>query len=232
MKKITLGLVAAGVMSLSAVASAQSAFDGAFGQLGIGYSSASPSGNSGSQTISTAPYVGTYSRSTSFSSTADFTGTVSVGYYGTVSNNFLLGVGAEYSPLAGSNTNATTTGGGLTSATSQYKVQNGYNIFLSPALAIDKDKLLYGKVGYAGTSIQTTYAGSSNPTLNFTGYSLGVGYKQIISGGLYGFAEGNYYSYGNQTFNSSGTVSGLAYTTTQTVNANAFNLIAGIGYKF
>jgi len=226
-------LLAAALLASSATGVfAQSAFDGAFGQVGIGYSSTSPSGNSGSQTISTAPYVGTYSRSTSFSSTADFTGTVSVGYYGTVSNNFLLGVGAEYSPLAGSNTNATTTGGGLTSATSQYKVQNGYNIFLSPALAIDKDKLLYGKVGYAGTSVQTTYAGSSNPTLNFTGYSLGVGYKQIISGGLYGFAEGNYYSYGNQTFNSSGTVSGLAYTTTQTVNTNAFNLIAGIGYKF
>ncbi|NQW69213.1 MAG: outer membrane beta-barrel protein [Betaproteobacteria bacterium] len=226
-------LLVAALLSVAATGTmAQSAFDGAYGQVGIGYASASPSGSNGSQTISTAPLVGTYSRSTSFSSTADFTGVVTVGYMGTVSKNFLMGIGAEYSPIAGSNTNATTTGGGLTSATSQYKVENSYNIFLSPAIAIDKDKLLYGKVGYAGTSVKTTYAGSNNPTLNFTGYSLGVGYKQIISGGLYGFAEGNYFSYGNQSYNSSGTVSGLAYTTTQTVNTNAFNLLAGIGYKF
>jgi outer membrane immunogenic protein len=226
-------LLAAALFAAStSVSFAQSAFDGAYGQVGIGYSSASPSSSGGSQTITTAPLAGTYSRSSSFSSSADFTGTVTLGYMGTVSGNYLLGIGAEYSPLAGSNTTVTTTGGGLTAATSQYKVQNGYNIFLSPAVAVDKDKLIYGKVGYAGTSVQTTYAGSNNPTLNFTGYSLGLGYKQIIKGGFYGFAEGNYYSYGNQKFNSSGTVSGFAYTTTQTVNTNAFNLIAGIGYKF
>jgi len=213
-------------------AMAQSAFEGFYGQAGIGYASASTSGSNGSQTISTAPLIGTYSRSTSFDSTNDFTGTVTVGYMGTVNNNFLIGIGAEYSPIAGSDTNATTTGGGLTGATSQYKVQNGYNIFLSPAIAIDKDKLLYGKVGYAGSSVQTTFAGSNNPTINFTGYSLGVGYKQIIEGGLYGFAEGNYYRYGDQAYNSSGTISGLAYTTTQTVNSNSYNLLVGVGYKF
>ena len=103
---------------------------------------------------------------------------------------------------------------------------------MSPALAVDKDKLVYAKVGYTGASTQTTYAGSNNPTTNFTGYSLGLGYKQIIQGGLYGFVEGNYFSYGNQTSNLSGTISGTAYTTTATVNANAYNLLAGIGYKF
>lgn len=229
MKKLTLGLVAAGVMSLSAVANAQSAFDGAYGQIGIGYQSISPSSTNGSQTRSGT----TYPRSDSFSNSSDFTGTVTIGYMGTVSNNFLLGIGAEYSPIAGSNTNITSTGGGLPSGTPQYKFQNGYNIFLSPGLAVDKDKLVYAKVGYTGASTQTTFAGSNNPTTNFTGYSLGLGYKQIIQGGLYGFVEGNYFSYGNQTFNSSGTtVSGLAYTTTTTVNANAYNLLAGIGYKF
>lgn len=228
MKKITLGLVAAGVMSVSAVASAQSAFDGAYGQVGIGYQSTTPGGGSGSQTAGGT----TGSRSSSFSNANDFTGTVTIGYMGTVSNNFLLGIGAEYSPIAGSKTNVTTTGGGFGSATSQYNTENSYNIFLSPALAIDKDKLVYGKVGYTGASVKTTYAGSNNPTANFTGYSLGLGYKQIISGGLYGFAEGNYFSYGNQTINTSGTVSGTAYTSTNTSNANAYNLLVGIGYKF
>jgi hypothetical protein len=226
-------LVAALFAASTSGAFAQSAFDGAYGQVGIGYSSTTPSSSNGSQTFTTAPFAGTtVNRSTSYSSASDFTGTVTIGYMGTVSNNFLLGIGAEYSPIAGSNTNATTTGGGLTSATSQYKVKNSYNIFLSPAFAVDKDKLVYGKVGYTGASTETTFAGSNNPTLNFTGYSLGLGYKQIIKGGLYGFFEGNYFSYGNQTSNTSGTASGLGYTTTSTVNANAYNLLAGIGYKF
>ena len=86
---------------------AQSAFDGVYGQVGIGYSSTSPTSSNGSQTITNNPGAGTYSRSTSNSSTGDFTGTVTVGYMGTVSNNFLLGIGAEYSPISGSNTNST-----------------------------------------------------------------------------------------------------------------------------
>ena len=209
-------------------ATAQSAFEGAYGQVGIGYSSTTPGNGSGNINIGGT----TYSRSTSYSSTSDFTGTVTIGYMGTVSNNFLLGIGAEYSPIAGSNTNATTTGGGLASSTSQYNIQNSYNIFLSPAFAIDKDKLVYGKVGYTGAAAKTSVAGSNNPTTNFTGYSLGLGYKQIIKGGFYGFAEGNYYSYGNQTTTVTGTVSGTAYSSSTTVNANSYNLLVGVGYKF
>lgn len=216
-----LALAGTGVM-------AQSAFDGAYGQVGIGYSSATPGNGSGNQ-ISGGT---TYSRSTTFSNSSDFTGTVTLGYMGTVSGNYLLGIGAEYSPITGSNNAATTTGGGLTTANSQWKTNNGYNVFLSPAIAIDKDKLVYGKVGYAGTNIQTTYAGSNNPSANLTGYSVGLGYKQIIKGGLYGFAEGNYYSYGNQTLTMTGTTSGTAYTTNTSINANSYNLLVGVGYKF
>jgi hypothetical protein len=209
-------------------AMAQSAFDGAYGQVGIGYSSTTPGGGSGNQSIT--GFSG--SRSTSFSSTSDFTGTVTVGYMGTVSGNFLLGIGAEYSPIAGNKANATTTGGGFTTTTTQYNVENSYNIFVSPAMAIDKDKLVYGKVGYTGASVKTSFPGSSNPTTNYTGYSLGLGYKQIINGGFYGFAEGNYFSYGNQTTTTTGTAGGFAYTSNTTSNANAFNLLVGVGYKF
>jgi outer membrane immunogenic protein len=220
-------LVAALFAVAGTSAMAQSAFNGAYGQVGIGYSSASPSTSNATQTVGGS----TVNRSISSSSSSDFTGTVTVGYMGTVSNNFLLGIGAEYSPLPGSSTNSTASGGGFTTTTSTYKVQNGYNIFLSPAIAIDKDKLAYAKVGYAGTQIKVDY-GSGNNTTNYTGYSLGLGYKQIIQGGLYGFAEGNYFSYGNKTTNLSGTTSGTAWTTSQTSNANAYNLLVGIGYKF
>ena len=221
-------LVAALFAVAGTSAMAQSAFDGAYGQVGIGYSSASPSTSNATQTVSGS----TVNRSFSSSTSSDFTGTVTVGYMGTVSNGLLLGIGAEYSPLPGSSTNTTASGGGYTTSNLTYKVQNGYNIFLSPAIAIDKDKLAYAKVGYAGTQVKVDIPGANSITTNYTGYSLGLGYKQIIQGGLYGFAEGNYFSYGNQTVNSSGTTSGTAWTTSQTSNVNAYNLLVGVGYRF
>jgi hypothetical protein len=59
-----------------------------------------------------------------------------------------------------------------------------------------------------------------------------LGYKQIIQGGLYGFGEFNYMSYGNQTASATGTVSGYTVNSSITSNANAYNLIVGLGYKF
>jgi hypothetical protein len=54
----------------------------------------------------------------------------------------------------------------------------------------------------------------------------------MIQGGLYGFGEFNYMSYGNQTASSTGTVSGYTVTSSITSNANAYNLLVGLGYKF
>jgi hypothetical protein len=224
-------LVVALLTASSTGAMAQSAFNGAFGQVGIGYASASPSSNSATQTVGGS----TVNRNLSFSTSSDFAATVTVGYMASipaVSNSFLLGIGAEYSPLSGSTTNVTSSGGGYTASNSTYKIQNTYNVFLSPAIAIDKDKLAYAKVGFAGTQAEAQVPGAGTSNTSYTGYSLGLGYKQIIQGGLYGFAEGNYFSYGNKTTNMSGTTSGTAWSTQQTTALNAYNLLVGIGYKF
>ena len=82
-------------------------------------------------------------------------------------------------------------------------------------------------MGYTGASFDT-----GGDTTNYTGYSLGLGYKQIISGGLYGFGEVNYASYGNQTSSQSGVVSGSVLSTSVTSSANVTNLLVGLGYKF
>ena len=89
-------------------------------------------------------------------------------------------------------------------------------MFVSPGYVISKDSLAYAKVGYTGTSYKFV-----DNTDNLSGYSLGLGYKQIINGGLYGFAEGNYFSYGNKT-----TEGGIK------LNGNSMNLLVGVGYKF
>ena len=59
-------------------------------------------------------------------------------------------------------------------------------------------------------------------TYNFSGYSLGLGYKQIIEGGLYGFAEANYASYGSKTL----------IDTNGNLKPTTMNFLVGVGYKF
>ena len=212
MKKLAGLLAVAGVASLASMqANAQSAFEGAYGQVGIGYENVTPSFSGGT-------YLGR-SYSISGNNSNSFVGTATIGYSFALAPSFLLGVGAEYSPFAGSNANYTVNIAGVGSGTAQYNKKNSYNIFVSPGFSIDKDKLVYAKVGYTGANIQTSGGGSDS----LTGYSLGLGYKQIISGGLYGFGEVNYASYSNA--NIGGGASG-------TYSANATNVLAGIGYKF
>jgi len=238
MKKLLVAAIAAGLVG---TVNAQSAFEGGFGQLGIGYQNVSPSvsnvtisGSAGGTTLTNFPL------SSSVGSSSDFTGTATIGYNFGISKDFLLGIGAEYSPLASNSSNVTAnygpdSAGAGYRATTTFKIENSYNIFISPGIVIDKDKLAYAKVGYTGASAKT-----AGQTLNLNGYSLGLGYKQMISGGWYGFGEVNYASYGNQnlstSYNSVVTVGGTNYnvptTAKATVSANTMNVIVGVGYRF
>lgn len=242
MKKIQLAMITASIIGMSVTAvNAQSQFEGAYGQLGIGYQNVSPSvsnvnisGTAGGTTLTNFPL------SSSVGSSNDFTGTAALGYNFGLTKDFLLGIGAEYSPLASGNSNVNANygpdaNGAWYRASTTFKMENSYNIFLSPAIAIDKDKLAYAKIGYTGAN-----AKSAGQSVSLTGYSLGLGYKQIISGGWYGFGEVNYASYGNQnlstSYNSVVTVSGTTYnvptTAKATVSANTMNALVGVGYKF
>ena len=91
------------------------------------------------------------------------------------------------------------------------QLSNRFNLFLTPAYAINKDKLVYIKAGYSQVSTQfnratsitktlngvstTTASTGGNQSSNQGGYLFGLGYKQIITSGLYGFVEGNYMGY-------------------------------------
>lgn len=231
MKKLRLYTVLATTLAATSIGAAQAqstSFEGFFGQVGIGFESVSPSfSNSG---VNVTGY-GYFPYNTSIDSSNGFTGTVTAGYMIPVSKDFLLGIGAEYSPLESQSSNYTVGISGLGTAQGSYKKENSYNIFVSPATPIGNDGLLYGKVGYTGASIKSSLGGSSG-SQSYTGYSLGLGYKQIITGGLYGFAEGNYFNYGNKTNTYSGTVLGATYTETLTTSANAYNFLVGVGYKF
>ncbi len=224
-------LVAAAATLLASSAMAQS-FEGAYGQVGIGYENVTPSLSLGSMSVTgSGSLVGNYPYSSSISNSNSFTGAVGLGYNFAVTKDFLLGIGAEYNPIEGESANYSASNSTLGTTNGSWKKQNSYNIFLSPATPIGKDALLYGKIGFTGASVKSTASGISDTT-NLTGYSLGAGYKQFISGGLYGFGEVNYASYSNKNSSESTSVSTYTLSQTSTFSANVFNVMVGIGYKF
>lgn len=215
MKKLLLAAVALG---MSNAAFSQSVFEGFFGQVGIGYESTKSNISNGNFPSISEDYT-----ISNASNSNGFAGTITLGSYFKVTNSFLVGIGAEYSPIATSNANFTQNIPGVgDSETLKFKKNNSYNIFISPAIALDKDKLAYLKVGYTGMNAQITNSDNETDKYNFNGYSLGLGYKQVIKGGLYGFAEGNYSSYSSKTYVGS----------TGNVKPNTMNLLVGVGYKF
>jgi outer membrane immunogenic protein len=230
MKKL---LVAVAVAGLTGTANAQSAFEGFYAQAGIGYEMVSPSLSFGNLNITNnGSPVASVPTSATINSSNSFAGTITAGYNFVITKDFLLGIGAEYSPLAGSNANYSATYSSYGTANGKYNKENSYNIFISPATPVGKDGLLYGKVGYTGASVKSQCDGCSSTTTNLTGYSLGLGYKQIISGGLYGFGEVNYASYGNKSSSDTATFSTYRASQTSTVSANVTNFLIGVGYRF
>jgi hypothetical protein len=227
MKKL---LVAAAVAGLVGTVNAQSAFEGFYGQLGVGYENnslssrtfgVSGSGNSAGQT----------------SSGGGFSGVIGVGYNFSVAPKWILGIGGDYSPTSINtstqnlcNTCANDDG---TYTSQNYKVKNRYSLYVMPGYELDKDKLVYVKAGYSSQGITyqpKAYASSINTkTDNQSGYVAGLGYKQLIDKNLYFFGEGNYYSYSKYTTNIA-TQGSTTYSQTQT--PSAYQFLVGVGYKF
>ena len=206
-------------------------FEGAYGQVGIGYEMVSPSLSIGNLNVS-GTSTASFPYSSSISNSNSFAGTVTLGYNYAITKDFLLGLGAEYSPIAGQQANYSASNPTLGSANGKYNKENSYNIFLSPATPIGNDGLLYGKVGFTGASFKSQPNGGSSNKTNLTGYSLGIGYKQFITGGLYGFGEVNYASYGNDNSTVTSSSGGLRLSQSSTFSANVTNFLVGVGYKF
>lgn len=225
--------VAATVVGSQAIA--KPAFEGFYGQVGVGYNDISPKADNVSATILNGPYAGTYSRTSTLESTDEFSGTATLGYMTAISDRFYLGLGVDYSFISGGNNDIVTVGstGGLNSTyKSSYKALNHLNIFLSPAYAIDKDKLVYGKIGYSQSDSDFQFNGAESPIHTATGYVVGIGYKQLIKGGWYGYAEGNYFIYTPKTYSFGGVGPLGSFAASQSVSLNGYNLLVGIGYKF
>ena len=245
---------------------AQSSFAGFYGQVSTGYES----NQLGSQidTSRVTPYANSDTNNTGPSQT--FGGAplvLGIGYYWKATDKWLIGLGADYSaltqisseiPKTVNNAPGSTSLASGESATfngSSMQLSNRFNLFITPAYAIDKDKLVYIKAGYSQVTAQynratsftrtangvstTTAAKGGSQSSNQGGYLIGLGYKQIITSGLYGFVEGNYMGYSAPSYSYSSyspaavSLGASARTvTTSYASLNSFQALIGLGYKF
>ncbi|QWD88895.1 outer membrane beta-barrel protein [Polynucleobacter sp. MWH-CaK5] len=245
MKKKLLVVAASALVATSAYA--QSAFEGFYGQIATGYESNSASnlGNTG-----TSPGNPNDNWNVSNQQFGGAPLVIGLGYNFSVAPQWLIGIGADYSALSQKSSTFSSTGEGNTLSGQTLEASNRFNIFVTPGYAIDKDKLVYLKAGYSSLTLKNSAPNyyspsaaniasgdSAGPILNagsqtstVGGYVVGLGYKQIITGGIYGFAEGNYMSYSKPSFSSN--LGSNGYKISSNPSVNSYQLLVGIGYKF
>jgi hypothetical protein len=182
------------------------------------------------------PYGGTPNTTNSVSTNNSSAPLVlGLGYLFPVQNNFTLGLGVDYSTLTQeTNSTAFYYPGDSSNYNYKFTISNRFSIFAAPGYAIDKDKLAYAKLGYSSQSVQysqTNCCSSPSNKAQVGGYVLGLGYKQLITSGLYGFVEANYYAYAKPSLSSSYTDDGGG-TVTSNPNVSAYNFLLGLGYRF
>jgi len=249
-------------------AQAQSAFAGFYGQLSTGYESNQLGSLSGTGTVT--PNQGTdVIRSAPSQTFGGAPLVLGAGYYWQASEKWLIGVGADYSALSQTSSlmsvsvtnvpgnNSVNSGESVKGNGSSLQLTNRLNIFITPGYVIDRDKLFYVKAGYSQVTAQynqptsltrtangvstTTAASGGSQSTNQGGYLLGIGYKQVISSGLYGFVEGNYMGYTAPSYSYSAyspaaaSLSRSASTrtvTTSFASLNSFQALIGLGYAF
>jgi outer membrane immunogenic protein len=235
---------------------AQSAFQGFYGQLGTGYENNNASGLSSPLTFTDG--IQTETLGTVSSPNQNFGGVpliAGVGYNFSLSPKWLLGIGADYSFLTQETSNYSygisginfLDGASLNGA--KVKASNRFNIFIMPGYAISEDKLVYLKAGYSSVQVDHTapnsisYLGesqslsgsglTSNQSKTLNGYILGLGYKQIIKGGFYAYAEANYMNYGSQNFGYTRSLgNNVTLKTSTSSSLDSYQLLVGVGYKF
>ena len=222
--------IALGVAFMAPLAvNAQSKFDGFFGQVAVGYETISPSLTSSPVTSPTSSAV--IPTSISASSNSGFSSAIAAGYTWSFNKDYNIALDVAWLPTNSQQTTSTLVIGGRGyPATS--KTVNRYRIAIQPGMNVGTDGLAYFKVGYAAGENQTTGASGDVYNTNHNGYVLGLGYKQFITGGLYGFGEFNYSSMNKQNTTNSFKVGANSYSYTVTNTSSSSNVMVGLGYRF
>ena len=190
MSALVLALTSIAAGSAMAQSSKTNAWEGAYGQIGVGFGIFTPSISNG-KAVAPAPYSAANITTSASSVNNVNTGlaNLALGYNFGINQSYILGLGATYYPGASS------------SAT-----------------------------GVLNSTAAAPYGALSSST-TATGWTLGLGYKQILTGSIYAFGEVNYAAYGNKgvatiTSSSGAVLSGMSAKGTGT------DILVGVGYRF
>ena len=222
--KLNKLIVAAGAVLATAVATP------GFAQMKE-FVGASVYGSTGYNTWSTEwsglSYSGT-SVTADTSTSAGFPLYVGIDHTWALSDTNSLGLSIERNFIKSSTGNTCFYAGGASQGCGTVTVDDSYQVSILPGVLIDKNSLVYGKLGYYSAGI--TVAGTSQSwTYTQTGYSLGAGVKKLFhldsaGNNFYIFGESNY-RFGNSAGQSLGSVTG-------DLKLGGMNVLVGLGMHF
>jgi len=107
-----------------------------------------------------------FGMNTDVSSSQSVAGTVTLGYHYPVNAGFLLGVGAELSPISCQSASVGgATVGNTTIPAPTYQLNNSYNLFVSLMFPVDRTAAFYGKLRHNKANA------SYGPNADSLGYS-------------------------------------------------------------
>ena len=244
MKKLQISAIAFALTSVAAgSAMAQSskgnAWEGFYGQVGVGYGTVTPSLQNGTAQVP-AGFVPHYPAFTGTTSGANLNNlntavaNIAVGYNYAIDSTWVVGLGLSYDPGASSGATGqllltAPTGTLLNTQNATYQMKNVYSITINPGYAIDKDRLAYLMLGYTGATIGLSSQNIPYNTTTLNGYTVGLGYKQMVTLSIYVLGEAKYASYGQKTANN--TAFGVV-PVSNSVSANGAEFLVGVGYRF
>ncbi len=203
---------------------------GAYGQVGlIGYESYIPKSTSGTTSIGNYTFPNTATANHANGPAAN----IGIGYNFGISENYILGIGAALYPghsRSVGTTLVTTLPSGTSVKYGTYDVSNIFSFSLLPGYVIDQTRLVYAKIGYAGSTLNANSSGNyPQQSTRVNGTVYGLGYKQLITESIYLFGEGNY------AVNRAKAVTVLTdsgATVKSTADATGYDFVFGVGYHF
>lgn len=226
-----LVLAMAGVFATNA--NAQSAktnpWEGFYAEAAVGYGVFTPTINNAS-IKSTALGGAVLPVSTQQNDLGSGTNKLGLGYTFGINDKYTLGIAASYSLGASSAASGSFWPSAYPSQAKwfKYQIKDVWSVTLNPGYVIDKDKLAYAKVGMTGNTMGINGQTANYQTFNFTGYVLGLGYKQMVTQSIYFLGEVNYAGISSKT----ATIQTSNGPITGNVGGSGVDVIVGVGYKF
>ena len=149
-------------------------------------------------------------------------------YTWALNNQYTLGLGLEYNPLASSEaTWRLRESRSGASEVGKTKISNTTAVYLKPGMAIDKDTLIYAKLGYLSAKTSSTDSIGATVSNTANAYSIGIGYRKDFSKTVFAFGEASALS-GISKDETVPDTTPVKYKSTP----SGTTLLLGIGYRF